>query len=168
MAATFDTIEHDFFRFAHEIVWCTITSVDSNGRPRSRILHPLWEMDDHRPVGWIVTGKTPVKVRHLAANPVVAFSYWSPAQHVVQGEAVATWVEDAAVKHRVWDLFMTAPPPLGYDLRQFATGPDSPRFSVLRLDPERIQVFDGADFPANFTPRVAVLGQPRRTDSTGA
>ncbi|GAA5099779.1 hypothetical protein GCM10023319_63050 [Nocardia iowensis] len=42
-----------------------------------------------------------MKVRHLAANPVVAFSYWSVAQHVVQGEAVATWVEDAAVKHRV-------------------------------------------------------------------
>ncbi len=158
MAVTFDAIEDDFFRFVREIVWCTVTSVDGRGRPRSRILHPLWEMIDGRPVGWIATGKTPVKVRHLAANPVVAFSYWSPAQHVVQGEAVASWVEDAAVKQRVWDLFMTTPPPVGYDLRLFSPGPDSPQFTLLRLDPERIQVLDGASFPTDFTPRVAVLG----------
>ncbi|MFI6166496.1 GNAT family N-acetyltransferase [Nocardia sp. NPDC051052] len=158
MTVTFDAIKDDFFRFTREIVWSTVTSVGSGGRPRSRILHPLWEMDDDRPVGFIATGKTPVKVRHLAANPVVAFSYWSPAQHVVQGEAVATWVADAAVKHRVWNLFMTTPPPLGYDLRQFSPGPDSEQFTVLRLEPERIQVLDGAGFPANFTPRIAVLG----------
>ncbi|MEU7145356.1 pyridoxamine 5'-phosphate oxidase family protein [Nocardia sp. NPDC046473] len=115
-------------------------------------------MDDDRPVGFIATGKTPVKLRHLAANPVVAFSYWSPTQHVVQGESVASWEEDAAVKHRVWDLFTTTPPPLGYDLRLFAPGPDSPQFSSLRLDPERVQVLDGAGFPTNLTPRIAMLG----------
>ncbi|MFC9438361.1 pyridoxamine 5'-phosphate oxidase family protein [Nocardia sp. NPDC057030] len=159
--AAFEAIQADFFRFTQEIVWCTVTSVSGDGRPRSRILHPLWEMRDGRPVGWIATGKTPVKARHLAANPVVAFSYWSPAQHVVQGEAVATWVEDVAVKHRIWDLFMTTPPPLGYDLRLFTPdGPASPKFSLLRLDPERVQVLDGAEFPTNFTPRVAVLGPP--------
>lgn len=161
MAATFAAIEADFFRFTSEIVWCTVTSVGAGGRPRSRILHPLWERDGNRPVGWIATGKTPVKARHLAANPVVAFSYWSPAQHVVQGEAVATWEEDVAVKRRVWDLFLATPPPLGYDLGQFAPSPESPQFSLLRLDPERVQVLDGAEFPMNFTPRVAVLGPAR-------
>ncbi|MFI6044259.1 pyridoxamine 5'-phosphate oxidase family protein [Nocardia sp. NPDC051321] len=152
MTVTFDAIKDDFFRFTREIVWSTITSVGNDGCPRSRILHPLWEMDGDRPVGFIATGKTSVKVRHLAANPVVAFSYWSPAQHVVQGEAVATWVEDAVVKKRVWDLFMTTPPPLGYDLRLFSPGPDSPQFSLLRLDPERVQVLDGAGFLPTFVP----------------
>lgn len=47
MTVTFDAIEHDFFRFTREIVWCTVTSVASDGRPRSRILHPLWEIDDN-------------------------------------------------------------------------------------------------------------------------
>ncbi|WP_194814656.1 pyridoxamine 5'-phosphate oxidase family protein [Nocardia sp. XZ_19_385] len=158
MTTSFGDIADDFFRFTAEVVWCTITTVDGNGRPRSRILHPLWEQVDGRPVGWIVTGRTPIKVRHLAANPVVAFSYWSPAQSVVQGEAVASWVEDLDTKKHVWDLFMTTPPPVGYDLRQFAApSHDSPDFDILRLDPDRVQVLDGADFGVNFTPRVAVL-----------
>ncbi|MBF6542324.1 pyridoxamine 5'-phosphate oxidase family protein [Nocardia brasiliensis] len=161
MAETFEAIEADFVRFTQEIVWCTVTSVDGKGRPRSRILHPLWEVRDGRPIGWVATGKTPVKARHLAANPVVAFSYWSPAQHVVQGEAVATWVDDVAQKRRVWDLFQTTPPPVGYDLSMFApAGPESPQFTLLRLDPDRIQVLDGAGFPTNFTPRIARLGKP--------
>jgi uncharacterized pyridoxamine 5'-phosphate oxidase family protein len=160
MTTGFAAIADDFFRFTTEIVWCTVTTVDGDGLPRSRILHPLWEQVDGRPVGWIATGKTPIKVRHLTANPVVAFSYWSPDQHVVQGEAVATWEEDLTVKKHVWELFASAPPPLGYDLRAFgAPGPDSEKFTVLRLDPERVQVLDGAGFPKNFSPRCAVLGR---------
>ncbi|WP_454195611.1 pyridoxamine 5'-phosphate oxidase family protein [Nocardia sp. Marseille-Q1738] len=156
MATDFAVISDDFFRFTSDIIWCTVTTVDSGGRPRSRILHPIWESVDGRPVGWIVTGKTPVKVAHLAANPVVAFSYWCPDQHAVQGEAIATWVEDPEQKKHVWDLFMTTPPPLGYDLRAFGIpGPDS--VTALRLEPDRIQVLDGTQIPNNFTPRVAVL-----------
>lgn len=159
MPTSFDAIADDFLRFAHEIIWCTLTTVDADGRPRSRILHPIWEVIDGRPVGWIATGRTPIKVQHLAANPIVAFSYWSPAQHVVQGEARATWVDDPSTKQRIWDLFASTPFPLGYDLRAFAPdGPTSPAFTPLRLDPDRVQVLDGANFPTNFTPRTAVLG----------
>lgn len=160
MAITFDTIKADFFRFTQEIVWCTVTTVDSDGRPRSRILHPIWEMEGDRPVGWIFTNPSPIKSRHLAANPVIAFSYWSPTHHVVQGEAATSWVQDPAVKKHVWDLFTTTPEPLGYDLTAFGvSGPDSPDFTVLRLDPDRIQVLDGAKAAAgDFKPRIAVLG----------
>lgn len=56
-------------------------------------------------------------------------------------DCVARWVEDTATKRQVWDLFMTTPPPLGYDLRAFGVpGPDSPAFTPLRLDPWRVQV----------------------------
>ncbi|MFI6867162.1 pyridoxamine 5'-phosphate oxidase family protein [Nocardia sp. NPDC050406] len=161
MTATFETIEADFFRFTTDIVWCTITTVDTDGRPRSRILHPIWEMVDGRPVGWIFTAPSPIKARHLAANPVVAFSYWSPAHNVVQGEASTSWVPDAATKKHVWELFTTTPPPLGYDLTTFGvTGPEDPNFTVLRLDPDRVQVLDAAKAAGNFTPTVVRLGNP--------
>ncbi|NNH72700.1 pyridoxamine 5'-phosphate oxidase family protein [Nocardia uniformis] len=159
--ATFDTIQADFFRMTHEIIWCTVTTVDTDGRPRSRILHPLWELEGDRPVGWIFTSPTPIKARHLSANPILAFSYWAPSHNVVQGEATATWVEDPAVKKHVWDLFATTPPPLGYDLTAFGiSGPDHPGFTALRLDPDRIQILDGAKVAAgDFKPTVATLGQ---------
>ncbi|SUA79207.1 Uncharacterized stress protein (general stress protein 26) [Nocardia otitidiscaviarum] len=158
---TFDTIRDEFFRFTGEIVWCTITTVDADGRPRSRILHPIWEMQGDRPVGWIFTSPSPIKARHLAANPTVAFSYWSPAHNTVSGEAVTSWVTDDAVKKHVWDLFTTAPEPLGYDLTTFGvSGPDDPKFTLLRLDPDRVQVLDVATSSGTFTPTVVRLGSP--------
>ena len=33
----FADIQHDFLRFTAEIVYCTVTTVDARGRPRSRI-----------------------------------------------------------------------------------------------------------------------------------
>ena len=147
MAASFAEFEQDFLQFTSEIVWCTVTTVDPQGRPRSRILHPLWQMIDGLPVGWVFTNKSPLKARHLAANPHVACSYWSPAQNTVMIDCVADWVEDAATKRQIWDLFMTTPPPLGYDLRAFGVpGPDSPAFTPLRLDPWRVQVLRFAGF----------------------
>ncbi|MGI5167004.1 pyridoxamine 5'-phosphate oxidase family protein [Spirillospora sp. CA-253888] len=158
MAVPFSAVQDDFLRFTHEIVWCTVTTVDGRGRPRSRILHPYWEVVAGRPVGWIFTGRTPVKARHLAENPHVAFSYWSPAQHVVLGEATASWVEDLDAKQRVWDMFMNAPPPMGYDIRTFGVpGPESEAFTVLRLDPSRVQVLDGTTITETLTPRLAVI-----------
>ena len=37
-----------FVEMAHRIVWCSVATVDHQGRPRSRILHPLWEWDGER------------------------------------------------------------------------------------------------------------------------
>lgn len=159
MAESFAALQDDFLRFAHEIVWCTVTTVAPDGRPRSRILHPIWEVVDGKPVGWIFTGRTPVKTRHLAANPHVAFSYWTPSHDTVLGEAVASWVEDMGVKQHVWDLFMSTPEPLGYDLTAFGlAGPQEPAFTPLRLDPTRVQVLDGSEVPKNFKPRMAIIG----------
>ncbi|WP_067548219.1 pyridoxamine 5'-phosphate oxidase family protein [Nocardia crassostreae] len=156
MPTPFDAIKADFFRLTSDIVWCTITTVAPGGRPRSRILHPIWEMDGDRPVGWIFTNPSPVKSRHLSANPLVAFSYWSPAQNVVQGEARTSWVDDAATKKHVWDMFTTTPPPMGYDLTAFGvTSSEDPGFTVLRLDPDRIQLLHGEQLTTgDFTPAV--------------
>ena len=34
-----------FVEMAHRIVWATVATVDERGRPRSRVLHPIWEWD---------------------------------------------------------------------------------------------------------------------------
>ncbi|MCB8968188.1 MAG: pyridoxamine 5'-phosphate oxidase family protein, partial [Ardenticatenaceae bacterium] len=37
-----------FVEMAHRIVWCNAATVDSKGRPRSRVLHPIWQWDGTR------------------------------------------------------------------------------------------------------------------------
>jgi len=156
VSTSFAPFEADFLEFTSTIVWCTATTVDPEGRPRSRILHPLFEVRDGRPIGWVMTGRTPIKTAHLAANPHVACSYWSPEQHTVIADCVATWVEDLETKRRVWDLFATTPPPLGYDPNPLGTlgGPGDDRFTPLRLDPWRVAVFRFEGWDKGITPRV--------------
>ena len=163
MAESFAPYEQDFLQLTSEIIWCTVTTVDSRGRPRSRVLHPIWTVVDDRPLGWIATGKTPVKARHLAANPYVACSYWSPAQNLVYADCVASWVEDVTAKQEVWDLFMTTPPPLGYDLSKAGwEGPHSPAFTALQLRPYRVQILRADNFPfGNLVPRMWRGEEPR-------
>ena len=60
-----------FVDMAHSIVWASVATVDSDARPRSRILHPIWEWDGTDLFGWIATVPTPVKRRHLAVHPEV-------------------------------------------------------------------------------------------------
>jgi pyridoxine/pyridoxamine 5'-phosphate oxidase len=95
-------------------VFCTVATVDARGRPRSRILHPIFVVEDRRPVGWALTGRSPLKTRHLAANPHVSCSYWSPSHDTVFADCVAEWVEDEAEKERVWHVFHDTPMPLGW------------------------------------------------------
>ncbi|MEZ5233195.1 MAG: hypothetical protein R2749_10875 [Acidimicrobiales bacterium] len=49
------TIAPAFVEMAHRIVWCTVATVDPTGRPRTRVLHPLWQWDGSELVGWILT-----------------------------------------------------------------------------------------------------------------
>ena len=51
---SFDEIAKGFDERVRRIVWCTVTTVDTQGRPFSRILHPIWEGC----VGWIATGSS--------------------------------------------------------------------------------------------------------------
>ena len=38
-----------FVKMAHQIVWCTAATVDAQGRPRSRVLHPMWQWQGGTP-----------------------------------------------------------------------------------------------------------------------
>jgi hypothetical protein len=136
-----------FVETAHRIVWATVATVDGRGRPRSRILHPIWEWDGTELVGWIATSRTPVKVAHLAASPYVSVNYWSPEQDIATAECGALWCRDDPTRQRIWDLFRGTPEPLGYDpmiVPAWRDGPLSAHFAVLRLAPWRLRVFPGS------------------------
>ena len=47
-----------FVEMAHRIVWCTVATTGADGRPHTRVLHPIWEWD-----GTALTGGSPRRRR---------------------------------------------------------------------------------------------------------
>ncbi len=135
-----------FVEMAHRIVWCSAASVDAEGRPRSRILHPIWEWDGHSLVGWIATGPTPTKRAHFASHPYLSCNYWAPNHDTCVAEVAAIWHLDLETRRMVWDKFKHAPAPVGYDpaIIPVWDGPESDGFAALRLDPWHLRVFPGS------------------------
>ena len=135
-----------FVEMAHRIVWCSAASVDARGRPRSRVLHPIWEWDGRRLRGWIATEATATKRAHLAASPFLSLDYWHPSHDTCVAECRAAWAFDAETRAEVWRRFEEAPAPVGYDPAIIPgwESPASESFVVLRLDPWRLRVLPGA------------------------
>ncbi len=135
-----------FIKMAHQIVWCSAATVDSHGRPRSRILHPIWQWDGTNLVGWIATSPTPTKRAHLKAHPFMSLNYWAENHDTCVAECRATWAFDDATRTRIWDLFLNAPAPVGYDpsLIPAWTSPTAEQFAVIQLKPWRLRVFPGS------------------------
>ena len=149
--ASFAEIEEEFAKRVSRIVWCTVATVDRQGRPRSRILHPIWE----RSTGWIATGRHSLKTKHLAANPHVSLSYWDQEHQQVYADCKAEWVDEQAEKQRIWDLYKDTPPPLGYDPAIiWRGGPDDPTYGLLKLTPWRIELWALADLMSGTPSKV--------------
>lgn len=148
--SSFSEIEKVFNDRVNRIVWCTVATVDRSGRPRSRILHPIWE----GATGWIATGRQTLKTKHLAQTPYVSLSYWDPAQEQVYADCRAEWEDDPAEKRRIWDLLKSAPPPMGYDPALFWKDADDPGYGVLKLIPWRVELFSLADLAGGKAPTV--------------
>jgi general stress protein 26 len=149
--ASFADIAADFNERVSRIVWATVTTVDRKGRPRSRLLHPIWDGT----TGYIMTGPTSHKAKHLAENPYVSVSYWDPKHDTVFAECKSAWVTDPAEKQRVWDLFKKTPEPYGYDPAMFwPAGPTSPAFGAMKLTPWRIELYSLADLAQQKPARV--------------
>lgn len=134
-----------FVEMAHRIVWASAATVDAKGRPRSRVLHPIWEWDGTSLVGWIGTGPTPMKRAHLEESPYLSLNYWAPSQDTCLAECRATWAFDDETCTRVWNLLKEAPAPVGYDPAVIPgwVEPTSDAFAALRVDPWRLRVFPG-------------------------
>jgi len=135
-----------FVDMAHQIVWCTVATVDKHGRPRSRVLHPIWEWDGEALTGWVGTGPTPLKLAHIEASPFVSCNYWSPTQDTCLAECHAEWAFDDETCESVWNRYLEAPAPLGYD-PSIIPGWDNARsesFAVLKLKAWRLRVMPGS------------------------
>jgi hypothetical protein len=134
----FAAIAPEFLERANRLVWCSAATVDGQGRPRSRILHPIWEND----VAWITTDPNSFKRRHLGRNPYISLAYVDVAKPAY-ADCRVEWVEDPAEKQHVWDLCLRTPEPLGFDPATIYNPVDGSTtgrldFGVLKLTPYRI------------------------------
>ena len=135
---SFAEIETEFLARVHSAVWCNVATVDSQGRPRSRVLHPIWEGS----TGWIATRPDSHKARHLLHNPHVSLTYMANVMKPVYVEAIAEWVDDPLTKVHIWNLFKETPPPLGYDPAIAFKAVDDPSYGLLKLAPWRIELYE--------------------------
>jgi len=136
--SSFAEIEDEFIERVHRMVWCSVATLDTRNRVRSRILHPIWE----RAAGWASSRRHALKEKHLAHSPYCSLAYISDVARPVYVDCTAEWADSAADKQHLWDLFETFPPPLGFDLGKIFKGVDDPEFGVLKFSPWRIELFD--------------------------
>ena len=143
---TLSDIAPAFVEMAHRIVWCGVATVDAHKRPRTRILHPIWEWDGTTLTGWIATGPTPTKRAHLKASPYMSLNYWNETQDTCVAECKASWAFDDVTRTRVWNLFANGPAPVGYDPKMIPgwTSPTVDAFAAVKLEPWRLRVFPGS------------------------
>lgn len=137
-----------FVGMAHSICWASVATVDAKGRPRTRIMHPIWQWDGAALVGWIATEPTPLKHAHLAAHPNISISYWTTNHDTCSAECQADWVFDDEGRTAVWNMFKNEQAPVGYDpamIPQWAGGPTSDAFAALRLTPWRLRLMPGTE-----------------------
>lgn len=137
----FAELREDFVRLTTDIGWCTVATVDTKGRPRTRVLRVTWEIDGDTPIGWVSTRRSPTKVAHLAHTPYVSCGYWTSAHDAVFADCRASWVEEPGDKRHVWGIVAAEATRQGFDpLGIWEQGAEDPKFEVLRLDPWRVQV----------------------------
>ena len=104
-----------FVEMAHRIVWCTVATTTATGRPRTRILHPIWEWDGTALTGWIATSPLSPKAADLAAQPAVSLTYWAPGHDTCSADCDTAWETTDEERQAGWDRFANGPAPVGYD-----------------------------------------------------
>jgi general stress protein 26 len=138
--SSFADIQAEFIARAHAMVWCNVATIDAKGRPRSGVLHPIWEGG----TGWIGTRPYSPKAKDLAHRPFVSLAYVSDVAKPAYADCTADWVTDIAAKQHVWDLFLNAPP-LGFDPATIFHAVDQPDFGALKLTPWRVDLHTPPD-----------------------
>jgi hypothetical protein len=136
---SFNEIAAEFERRVRRMVWAIVATTDTTGRPRTRLLHLLWQGS----TGWVATEPESLKAKHLASNPHVSIGYADPVEPVYV-EATAQWIENSSEKRRIWDFIKGEPEPYGFDpaiIPQWKDGPGSARFGLLKLTPWRIELY---------------------------
>ena len=143
--APLETVAPAFVEMAHRIVWAVAATVDPEGRPRTRVLHPVWQWDGASLTGWVATSPLSPKAGHLAEHPALSLTYWSPDHDTCTADCSTVWESSDEERQAGWDRFASAPPPVGYDPSIIPSwdSPKSPGFGILRLEPHRLRVMPG-------------------------
>ena len=146
-------VAEEVVRRASKHVWCSFATVDRAGRPRSRVVHPVWE----GPHGWVGTFAGSHKEKHLAKTPYVSCAYVD-AEEPLYVDCAVTRIEDLETKQHAWDFIKRQKPePYGFDPGMIWTdGPGGANFGLWRLDPWRIEVYTAN--PPN--PPVVAIWRP--------
>jgi uncharacterized pyridoxamine 5'-phosphate oxidase family protein len=132
----FEDIQEEFMARVSQAVYCTMATVDRKNRPRTRLMHPIWEGY----TGWILSWPGSHKSKHLARNPAVSLAYAAKIEQPVYVEGVAEWITAVEEQQRVWDLHRMTPPPLGFDPAEGYGTITHRYFGVLRITPWRIEL----------------------------
>lgn len=121
-------------------VYCNMATVDRQNRPRSRMIHPVWELVEDRPIGWLISWPKSHKAKHLAHNPHVSLAYIHDLQKPVYVDCTAKWVTDTTEQWRVWDLHKQVPPPMGFDPEPHYGNIEHEYFGLLKFTPWRVEL----------------------------
>jgi general stress protein 26 len=132
----FADIQPEFMDRVQKAVYCNMATIDRQGRPRSRIMHPIWDGF----VGWVISWPESHKAKHLAHNPYISLAYIHDRNKPVYVDAVAEWIDSVSERTRIWDLHKATPPPLGFDPQPHYGTIDNQYFGLLRLTPWRIEL----------------------------
>jgi general stress protein 26 len=74
---------------------------DRKDRPRSRLMHPIWELSHNDPIGWVISWPQTHKAKHLARNPYVSLAYIQDKTKPVYVDCEAEWIEDVEEQWRI-------------------------------------------------------------------
>jgi hypothetical protein len=159
---TLEQIAPAFVEMAHRIVWATGATVDPDGRPWTRILHPLWSWSGDSLTGILATSPLSPKRSHLDARPFVSFTYWQPNHDTCAAQCDAEWDLSDEGRAAGWDAFASAPEPVGYDpaIIPLWDSPTPPAFAIVHLRPWRLHVMPGSVTPDASTSRASSRHRP--------
>ena len=96
--SSFAEIEAEFIKRAHRMVWCDMATVGPDGRPRTRIVHPVWEGD----TAWMTSMRVGPKAADIDHNPFVSLAYVSDPLKPAYAECVVSWVDDRDERIEIW------------------------------------------------------------------
>ena len=136
--ARFEDLQAAFMERVQQAVYCNVATVDRKNRPRSRVMHVVWDGS----IGWVISWPQSHKAKHLASNPAVSLAYIHNALKPVYVDCTAAWIDDATEKRRIWELHKTTPPPLGFDPEPYYGSIEHHYFGLLRFTPWRIELGD--------------------------
>ena len=130
----FAEIEQEFNERVFRMIYASMSTIDSHNRPRSRIVHPIWEGQ----TVWICTYDD-MKRKDLERNPHVSLGYIGESLKPVYVECTGKFVHDLAERQRIWEYCKTLPEPMGFDPGIIWSGLDV--FYLLKLTPWQINVY---------------------------